>query len=251
MIDPRAVPDDARRFLRIPAPSPFTEFGTVVALSLAEPLEAREPALAVAQAPLPPLFGRAVRSRVRSHLAGRLCATEAIAQLTGGTPPGTLPVGPLGAPVWPAGVVGSITHSADIAAAVVAPASRWRGVGIDCERLMDDARAAELADMIVPEAEALQVHAAAHARPSRGTTISIVFSAKESVYKCLAPITGTFFDFATVHAERLDLAAGTLRLRVVAPVGPGVPVGLLLDARCCVDQGHVFTAVALPAGAAG
>lgn len=115
---------------------------------------------------------------------------------------------------------------------------------------MDDARAGELAGMIMPEQDALEVRGATHGRPGLGTILSIVFSAKESVYKCLAPITGTFFDFATVHAEVLDLATGRLRLRVVAPVGPGVPVGLLLDARFCVEQEHVFSAVALPAGAA-
>ena len=247
-LDPAQVPTDARRFRRLPVPAPLGAFGAAYCLALDEVgAEAQDASdVEISGASLPASFGRAVRSRVRSHLAGRHCAARALAQLPGVVDPGSaIPVGALGAPVWPAGIVGSISHSAAIAAAVVAPAHRWRGLGIDCERIMHADRAEEIVHMIVPEAAAIHVVGGRDALPW-GTLVTAVFSTKESVYKCLAPLTGAFFDFPAVHAEEVDPASGTMRLRVVESLGGGIGAGLLLTGRFRVDQGHVFSAVGLP-----
>src|SRR5690606_3948746 len=64
---------------------------------------------------IPPARGLAKRQS--EFLAGRLCAREALACLTQQR---SIPaVGEDGAPQWPAGVVGSITHGAGLALAVV------------------------------------------------------------------------------------------------------------------------------------
>src|ERR1700761_3617241 len=64
------------------------------------------------------LLGRAVEKRRREFAAGRGCARRALAAL--GLPPAPLLPGEGGAPRWPDGVVGSITHCAGYAAAAVA-----------------------------------------------------------------------------------------------------------------------------------
>jgi enterobactin synthetase component D len=78
-------------------------------------------------------------------------------------------------------VAGSITHSKDRAIAAVS--TRYRGVGLDCEALVSTDRAMQLAATIFSETEA-------RLRPDPlpfGTFFTLVFSAKEALYKALSP----------------------------------------------------------------
>ncbi len=74
-----------------------------------------------------------VEKRRRDFALGRACAHGALAQLS-------RDIGPIarandGAPVWPAGIVGSITHTQAYAAAVVAVTADFAGLGVDAERI--------------------------------------------------------------------------------------------------------------------
>jgi len=74
--------------------------------------------------------GAALKRR-RDFTLGRACAHAALAELD-------LDKGPIaragnGAPVWPAGLVGSITHTPGYAAALVARAADFAGLGVDAE----------------------------------------------------------------------------------------------------------------------
>jgi 4'-phosphopantetheinyl transferase EntD len=71
----------------------------------------------------------AVPSRQREFIAGRACARRALTRL--GRPPMVIPVGPHREPMWPPGVVGSITHCADYCA--VAEQTRFAALGVDAE----------------------------------------------------------------------------------------------------------------------
>ncbi len=197
---------------------------------------------------VPSSLGRAVRSRARGYLAGRHCAAQAILSLTG--EPALirepLPIGALGAPVWPAGIVGSISHSPRIAVAVAAWASVTLGIGIDCERVMNDAAVEDILGRVLPEGDAIGRRGDPTARLDWRTFVTAVFSAKESVYKCLHPITGVFFDFDAVAVEWVDVARGAMALRVVESLGAGIDSGTLLTADFCVEDEHVFTSVRLP-----
>jgi len=126
---------------------------------------------------LPDDLTHAVPKRRSEFLAGRLMAALALRQA--GLPE---TVGRTGrAPVWPEGVAGSITHSKDRAIAAVS--TRYRGVGLDCEALVSTDRAMQLAATIFSETEA-------RLRPDPlpfGTFFTLVFSAKEALYKALSP----------------------------------------------------------------
>ena len=77
------------------------------------------------------LVAGASDARRREFAEARACAREALAAL--GVPPCPIPAGADGAPVWPEGVVGSITHKGGYRAAVVARAEDLAGIGIDAE----------------------------------------------------------------------------------------------------------------------
>jgi len=73
-----------------------------------------------------------VEKRRREFALGRTCAHAALAQLNRDGGPITRASD--GAPIWPAGIVGSITHTQGYAAAIAAAAG-FAGLGVDAERI--------------------------------------------------------------------------------------------------------------------
>ncbi|MFD9160665.1 4'-phosphopantetheinyl transferase [Streptomyces sp. NPDC059558] len=143
--------------------------------------------------------------RRREFTTVRHCARRALADL--GVPPVAVLPGERGAPVWPQGVVGSMTHCAGYRAAAVASRTRVRAVGIDAEpheplpgRVLGAiARAEERERLAVLTAECPQV------RWDR-----LLFCVKESVYKAWFPMTRRRLGFADASVS-FDRAAGTFR----------------------------------------
>ncbi len=76
-------------------------------------------------------LGRAVRKRVQEFAAGRLCARRALAQF--GIENFALRVRGDRQPDWPPAMVGSITHTDGLCAAVAGPSAHFAGLGVDSE----------------------------------------------------------------------------------------------------------------------
>lgn len=174
---------------------------------------------------------RAVPARRAEYAAVRACARTALTEL--GPGPVAVPSGPDRAPVWPPGVVGSMTHCDGYRAAAVGHADAWAGIGIDAEVLAP--LPPETVSLIMSDAER---DALADLDP--GTCPDrILFSAKESVYKVWSPIVKSWLGFEHVDV-RIGPGTFTARLRVR---GLGTD---LLHGRWAVGDGLVVSAVALP-----
>jgi 4'-phosphopantetheinyl transferase EntD len=185
----------------------------------------------------------AVDKRRREFTTVRHCARAALARL--GQAAGPILPGLRGAPVWPDGIVGSMTHCVGYRAAAVAPASVLTGLGIDCEP--HEPLPGGVLDVVASPAERAHLTALAWARP--GTCWDrLLFSAKESVYKVWSPLTGEWLDFLEADLS-IDPVARTFTARLLVP-GPTVGGGPLtsLSGRFLIDDGIVFTAVVLPSG---
>ena len=95
-------------------------------------------------------------------------------------------------PCWPDSVWGSITHSAGFAAVAVGLKKEINGVGIDLEsfsRSVDfNIRRHVCVDSELELLESLPIKQADRA-------LRIIFSAKESIFKCLYPGTKTYLTF--------------------------------------------------------
>jgi len=79
------------------------------------------------------LVAQAGEKRRRDFALGRACARAALAGLgQGGIAIGK---GEHGAPLWPGGIVGSITHTDGYAAALAGSAQQFTGIGLDAERV--------------------------------------------------------------------------------------------------------------------
>ncbi len=187
-------------------------------------------------------LGNAVEKRRREFVTARACAREALSQL--GLPAQPIATGARGEPLWPEGVVGSITHCAGYRACAVAPASERLTIGIDAE--VDDALpAGVLGDIVLPE-EQRWIEATAAVEP--GTSWDrLLFSIKESIYKAWFPLTGTWLGFEDASVA-VDRAQGTFAARLLVP-GPVVD-GRRLDGfkgRWLAAEGLMLSAIAVPA----
>ncbi|MFJ6565969.1 4'-phosphopantetheinyl transferase [Streptomyces sp. NPDC091292] len=164
------------------------------------------------------LIARAVPKRRYEFTTARLCAREALARL--GHPAAPILRDPRGAPLWPEGVVGSLTHCAGYRAAAVAHRDDLAALGLDAEpnAPLPDPDTLALVSL-AGERERLAGLAAAHA----GLGVHwdrLLFSAKESVYKSWYPLTGRWLGF-----EEADITISardhTFRAELLVP-GPTV-----------------------------
>jgi 4'-phosphopantetheinyl transferase EntD len=157
-------------------------------------------------------LGNAVEKRRREFTTGRACARSALERL--GIPPVPIARGPRGAPVWPPGVIGSITHCDGYRACAAGRIGELRSVGIDAE-LHDE----------LPEGVLAAISSARERRMLDGLHLDghadrLLFSAKESVYKAWFPLTRRWLEFKDVD---LSIAASdaSFRARLLVP-GPTV-----------------------------
>jgi 4'-phosphopantetheinyl transferase EntD len=181
--------------------------------------------------------GRAVESRRREFATARACARVALGRL--GLNPAPIARGPGGAPCWPDGIVGSVTHCAGYRAAAVAREQRVVAIGVDAEPNEP------LPDGVLGVVAAPRERAALEALSGRRASVAwdrLLFSAKEAVYKAWFPLTQRWLDFGDVLvALDADQRTFGVRVRVAAP--SHVPA---FSGRWLVRHGLIVTAIALP-----
>jgi 4'-phosphopantetheinyl transferase EntD len=183
---------------------------------------------------------KAVDKRRREFATVRHCARQAFAEL--GIPPAPLLNGERGAPQWPAGVVGSMTHCAGYRAAVVAHDTDIHTLGIDAEPhgpLPEGVLGVISRDEEKEHLEGLK------AADSEVHWDRMLFCAKETVYKAWYPLTQKWLGFEEASIT-LD-PSGTFVAKLMVP-GP-VVAGEQLDGfsgRWIVGDGLVITAIAIP-----
>lgn len=148
-------------------------------------------------------IAHAVDSRRRQFTAGRLLARRAWQEL--GVAPSPLLNDEQRVPVWPAGIVGSITHTHGWCGAVVARAAELGSVGADVEAA--SALAPELWQRVCRPEE--RDFLGRHEAQLAGLLAKAIFSAKESIYKALYPTVRVFLDFQSMHIELLPAAPGS------------------------------------------
>ncbi|MFF2041126.1 4'-phosphopantetheinyl transferase [Kitasatospora sp. NPDC058170] len=182
------------------------------------------------------MAGRGERRR-RQFATARTCARRALAQL--GQPGAALLPGPGGAPRWPAGTTGSITHCEGYRAAAAVRTGALLSLGIDAEPAL--ALPAGVLSLAAGEEE--RRHLAA--LPAGGVPWDrLLFCAKEAVYKAWYPLGRRWLGLRDAEV-RLD-TAGTFSAVLRAGAAPaGVPWHY--SGRWVADGGLLLAAVAVPA----
>jgi 4'-phosphopantetheinyl transferase EntD len=189
-------------------------------------------------------IGRAVEKRQREFRTGRACARAALAEL--GVEAQAIPSGPRGAPQWPAGIAGSITHCDGYRACAVGREADLITIGIDAE---PDAPLPDgvIGDIALPE-ERLALEALAAEEPGVNWD-RLLFSAKEAVYKAWFPLAERWLGFEDARVE-IDREGGSFSARLLVP-GPQVEDRELrgFSGRWLAADGLLLAAIGLAAGA--
>ena len=130
--------------------------------------------------------------RRRDFALGRACARAALAQAGLYAPVGRASHG---APVWPPGIRGSITHTQGYAAAIVARQESFSGLGVDAERIgrVEEKLWPRLFDKAERAWLAVQDDAAVMA--------TLLFAAKEAAFKASNPPAGAALQFQALSIE--------------------------------------------------
>jgi 4'-phosphopantetheinyl transferase EntD len=144
-------------------------------------------------------FAKSVVKVRRASGAARIVARELLANI--GLPQYALPKGKGGAPVWPAGIVGSMSHDSQIAVAAIAKERDLNALGIDIEPA--EALPAGLLDIVTTPQERSHIHE----DPCGGR---LLFAAKEAVYKAVYPLDQTFLEH---HDVEVSLSRGQAVVR--------------------------------------
>jgi 4'-phosphopantetheinyl transferase EntD len=131
----------------------------------------------------------AVEKRRKEFARGRACARAALSQL--GIEGFALLSGSEREPLWPQGVVGSLTHTEGLCAVAVAAANRYPALGIDVERALP--LKPQLVERVCRPEEITQL-SRLNGLPAL-VAARLLFSAKEAAYKCQFGITRQYLGF--------------------------------------------------------
>ncbi len=140
-------------------------------------------------------LGRAVPKRIQEFAAGRLCARRAMTEF--GVTGYPLRMQRDRRPQWPAPVIGSITHTAGMSGAVVASRKQYRAIGLDMEIVGHVTP--EIWPIICTPVEIAWL--AALRKPEQDRCAALIFSAKESFYKCQYGVTRQWLEFDAVTLD--------------------------------------------------
>lgn len=186
------------------------------------------------------VISKAVAKRRREFGTVRHVARRALAEL--GVPPAPLLPGEQREPIWPAGIVGSMTHCAGYRAAAVAQAIDMHSIGIDAEPhgpLPDGVLEAVTISEELPRIAALTA-----ADPTVHWD-RMLFCAKEAVYKAWFPLTRRWLDFAQASVTLNSDGCFHADLLVPGPRLAGVEL-TRFTGRWLVEADLVVTAIWVP-----
>ncbi len=183
-------------------------------------------------------IARAVDKRKAEYATARLLARRALGRL--GAEHAAIVNDEERCPVWPLGVVGSITHTKNYCGVVVARrGAPVESLGIDVER--SEAVREPLFDKICSAEELDRLRQTADRE--LGALVRVVFSAKEAFYKAQYPLTRQYLGFHAADVT-LDLSAGRFELFLTEQAGR-FATGDRFEGRLTLEEGLIITALSI------
>jgi 4'-phosphopantetheinyl transferase EntD len=188
-------------------------------------------------------LGRAVPKRVQQFTAGRLCARKALAEL--GVCNFPIKVASDRQPLWPPGVVGSITHTEGYCAAVAADKSALIAIGLDSE--LADSVKPELWPSLFRNGEVLWMNSLPPSQQVAAATL--LFSAREAFYKCQYPLTSEWLNFhdAWIEVPAWGAGQGVFNVHPNRGIAFASHAMLPLQGRFTFHESFVTAGLAVPA----
>lgn len=187
--------------------------------------------------PFPTWLSEMPSARKADYLAGRYCARRALMALGARVTDVGVSMGRV--PCWPEGFIGSISHSAGRAIALATNDVRIRHLGVDTERHQPEVMR-EIATMLASHAEAQYI---ARLPLAREWVLTLLFSAKESLFKALYPALRRDFDFMAAELTELDPSGRRFTLRLTVTLSARLKTGDCFEGYFSEDGEHLTTLV--------
>jgi phosphopantetheine--protein transferase-like protein len=184
------------------------------------------------------LIQNAVAKRQNEFSAGRLCARRALNRL--GIKKCKLIKRPDGSASWPDGISGAISHNDTWCGAAVASNNYVMGIGFDIETI--ERMSTAFAKKILAEEEEKWV-TASHDKELK-KWVALMFSAKESVYKCLFPIFKKRIGYKDAVITP-DTNNNSFIVAINNRISAHIPSCSILTGRYILHEGNIFTGVVL------
>ncbi|TVP70859.1 MAG: 4'-phosphopantetheinyl transferase superfamily protein [Rhodobacteraceae bacterium] len=219
---------------------PLPAQGAVLIEARFDPLRADPRLFEVFGMSIPQALDRMADKRAAEFLAGRLVAALGAEAL--GVAPQEIVIGPGRAPLWPAGLAGSITHSGQRCACLVTRRADLI-CGIDLEHIAQGAALRAIMDRCLSGPERMLAQQGLGLPADQAATL--MFSAKETIFKALYPTVGRIFGFDAAEVAR-DLEGRALLLHLTDALHPTLPAGLALAPRYILRADHLLTLIIAP-----
>jgi len=183
-------------------------------------------------------LSRAVVKRKAEFVAGRYLAHEALTRLGANNP--CVDISAHRAPLWPDSFIGSISHSDGFVVCAVGNKSVIKGVGIDVETFIDTETAGKIINSVLTHSEFSFTGESIALDPE---ILTLIFSAKESLYKALHPHVGRYFDFKAAAINKIDVITKRFTIELVEELSPELPIDMQFEGIFERDNQKVFTAI--------
>ncbi|KGJ97520.1 4'-phosphopantetheinyl transferase family protein [Colwellia psychrerythraea] len=180
----------------------------------------------------------AVAKRKSEFVAGRYLARKAL--ITLGSSKATVGVGANREPIWPDYFLGSLSHTSDFAICAVANKKDVDRIGIDAENILNQKVAKDIVKNILIESEYKLVGTYNNPDP---VMLTLIFSAKESLFKALYPEVKHYFDFDTAKMKEINFTTRQFTLELVQMLGPNLPIGTRFYGTFEFSAERVFTVI--------
>lgn len=186
----------------------------------------------------PDTIQRSVAKRQAEYLTGRYCAVQSLALF--GITVADIPIGKHRNPIWPEGVCGSITHTYNKGVAVCAFNKNYQYLGIDLENRLPMKIVLDIKSSIVNQAEEKVL---VQSDLAFEDAFTLVFSAKEALFKALYPSVGAYFDFSAAEVIEICYHTQVIRLQLQENLTSDLTIGRVFIGYFSVMDNTVFSII--------
>ncbi len=157
---------------------------------------------------LPDKLKNAHIKRQKEFLAGRYCIFEAAKTFNINL--SVLAMSTKGAPIWPKELVGSISHTKGFVIGVVGLKKHFKSIGIDTEEIIGEPKYPVIEKNILTSSDYQFINN--HKNQSKNELYTLIFSAKEALFKLIHPLTQNYFGFQEAHIVDINLEEKTFKI---------------------------------------
>lgn len=194
---------------------------------------------------LPSSIVNAVDKRKAEFVVGRFLAKKAIRSLNSVYKLGIeninrieVYIGENRAPIWPTPLVGSISHTDNYAICAVTQLSDNCFIGIDAERVVSQSTASDIAKHVLVPSEYYLVGNIHMPEPF---IFTLIFSAKESLFKALYQYVKHYFDFDVARVTNLDNQNKSFTIELTQSLTNNLMRGKKFKGRYAVLDNSILT----------